>query len=77
MAKAEEKNPMLGLLESIAAQVDDLTRKRKIADEAELAYNKANSELSQATARLQELRNQMHETLGGTLNDVGRVRQTN
>lgn len=76
MAKAQS-SPMGQLLDQIAAQVEELTAKRAIADKAEAEFNKANAELSQATAKLTDLRSQMHDALGGTLNEVGRVRQTN
>lgn len=84
MAKVEVKpessasvNPMVQLLTDIAAAVDDLNAKRKTADASQLQADRDNTALAAATSHLQELRTRMHEALGGTLNEVGRVRQTN
>ena len=64
-------------LKEIEKQVADVKAKQKAHADAELAYNKASSDLSASRNKLEALRTEVHDALGNALSDnPGRVRQT-
>lgn len=64
------------LLNQVQAAVEEMNQKKSILDSATAAMNTANKEYQDASAKVSDLRNQIHDSLGAVLGDSGRVRQS-